>query len=239
VEISATLKKIGDYIRVFASNVSHEFKTPLTSIRGTVELLKDHLGDMSDEDRSRFLQMLEQDADRLEKLIRLLLDLARAEVVQPGVERTSVAGAFDRIRARFRSEGLNVTFDARPDAPPVPMGAEVLDSILSNLVDNARRHGGPQVNVHLSGRWEKRGAAHFVEIAVQDDGPGVPLANAEKIFTPFFTTARQSGGVGLGLAVVQALLAAHRGTIVLEKSRSGALFHISLPAAAGNSEQCA
>ena len=163
---------------LFASNVSHEFKTPLTSIRGAVELLKDHFADMSPEDRERFLHILEQDADRLTELVRRLLDLARAEVVQPGSERAQVAEAFNRVADRFRCDGLNVTFDATPDMRPVAMAPEVLESILSNLVDNARQHGSPRVHVHLSAHPEKHVGRDLVEITVQDDGPGVSASDS-------------------------------------------------------------
>ncbi len=199
VQMSATLEGRANYIRTFASNVSHEFKTPLTSIRGAVELLKDHFADMSPEDRERFLHILEQDADRLTALVRRLLDLARAEMVQPGSERAQVAEALNRVADRFRCDGLNVTFDATPDMRPVAMAPEVLESILSNLVDNARQHGSPGVHVNLSAHPEKHEERDVVEITVQDDGPGVSASDSDRIFTPFFTTARKSGGTGLGL----------------------------------------
>jgi signal transduction histidine kinase len=228
-QMSAALVKRADYIRTFASNVSHEFKTPLTSMRGTVELLKDHFAEMSEEDRERFLHILEQDADRLTKLVRRLLDLARAEVVQAGSEQASVAEAFNRTADRFQCDGLNVTIDPPSEIPPVPMAPEVLESILSNLVDNARQHGGPQVHVALSARLAKDAGRDLVEIIVQDDGPGVSVADAQSIFTQFFTTARQSGGTGLGLSIVRAHVEAHDGTIALEESASGARFLIVVP----------
>jgi signal transduction histidine kinase len=228
-QMSSALVKRADYIRTFASNVSHEFKTPLTSIRGTVELLKDHFAEMSQEDRERFLHILEQDADRLTKLVRRLLDLARAEVVQAGSEQASVAEAFSRIADRFQCDGLNATFDPPAGIPPVAVAPEVLESVLSNLVDNARQHGGPQVHVRLSARLDKDAGRDLVEIIVQDDGPGVSSADAQRIFTPFFTTARHSGGTGLGLSIVQALVVAHDGTIALVESASGARFRILLP----------
>jgi signal transduction histidine kinase len=236
-QMSATLEKRADYIRTFASNVSHEFKTPLTSIRGTVELLKDHFAEMSAEDRDRFLHILEHDADRLTKLVRRLLDLARADVVQPGSEQAQVAEAFKRIADRFCSNGMNVNVEAGPELGPIAMAPEVLESILSNLVDNSRQHGGPQVHVHLSARPENNVGRDVVEITVQDDGPGVSAADAHRIFTPFFTTARQSGGTGLGLSIVQALVVAHHGTIALEESPSGALFRILIPEASDHPAQ--
>jgi len=122
-----------------------------------------------------------------------------------------------------------MTFDTSPEMPPVAVAAEVLESILSNLVDNGRQHGGPRVHVHLSARLEERVGRDFVEITVQDNGPGVSASDSGRIFTPFFTTARDSGGTGLGLSIVQALVVAHLGTIALEESPSGARFRILLP----------
>lgn len=228
-QMSDTLARRADYIRTFASNVSHEFKTPLTSIRGSVELLKDHFAEMTTEDRERFLRMLDQDTERLTKLVRQLLDLARADMVQPGVEQVQVAEAFNQVAHRFRSEGLNVTLDSPPAMPPVAMAPEALETILSNLVDNARQHGTAGVHVHLSAHAEKQGGKDLVKITVQDDGPGVSPSDAERIFTPFFTTARQSGGTGVGLSIVQALVNAHHGSIALEESSEGARFVVLLP----------
>jgi len=228
-QMSGALESRADYIRTFASNVSHEFKTPLTSIRGTVELLKDHFADMTQEDRDRFLNILEQDTDRLARLVRQLLHLARAQMAQRGVEQAHVAEAFNQLAHRFCCEGSNVTFDPSPEIPPVSMAPEVLESILSNLVDNARQHGSPQVHVHLSAQPETHDGKDLVAITVQDDGAGISASDAERIFTPFFTTARQSGGTGLGLSIVQALVKAHHGTITLEESTSGARFRVLLP----------
>ncbi len=109
------------------------------------------------------------------------------------------------------------------------MAPEVFESILSNLVDNARQHGGSQVHVHLAARPKKDEGKDLVEITIDDDGPGVPEADVGRIFKPFFTTERESGGTGLGLSIVQALVAAHHGTIALEESATGARFCIVLP----------
>jgi signal transduction histidine kinase len=232
-QMSAALEKRADYIRTFASNVSHEFKTPLTSIRGTVELLKDHFADMSPDDRERFLHMLEQDADRLTKLVQRLLDLARADVLKPGAEQTDVAEVLRQVAERFSCEGLSVTLDVSPEIRPIAMAPEVFDSIVSNLVDNARQHGGDGVQVRLSARPAKHQGRDCAEIEVQDNGKGVPESDAGRIFAPFFTTARQSGGTGLGLSIVQTIVSAHEGAITLEPSASGAQFRLVLPTSHG------
>jgi len=228
-QMSGALEKRANYIRTFASNVSHEFKTPLTSIRGVVELLKEHLADMSEANRARFLNILEQDADRLARLVQRLLDLARADVLKPGSEQTHPADSFKQVAERFQSESLSVTFDLAPGIQPIAMAPEVFESVLSNLVDNAGQHAGDEAHVHLSARPAGRDRADRVEIDVQDDGRGVSETDADRIFTPFFTTERESGGTGLGLSIVQAIVSAHRGTITLEKSASGALFRLVLP----------
>src|SRR5208283_3349217 len=98
------LEKRSDYIRSFASNVSHELKTPLTSIRGTVELFKDHFAEMKLEDRDRFLNILEQDTDRLTRLVQRLLDLARAEVAQPRNYQVQVNEILDQVARRLHGE---------------------------------------------------------------------------------------------------------------------------------------
>jgi signal transduction histidine kinase len=229
-EMSATLEKRADYIRAFASNVSHEFKTPLTSIRGTVELLKDHIAGMSPEERARFLNILDMESDRLARLVNRLLELARADVAERKGAQCNIAQVFRQVAERFSSDSITVTFDFSAETLAVAMSPEVLDSILSNLVDNAGRHGGPTIRVHLSAKPEIHEDKRFVAITVQDDGPGVPESHRDRIFTPFFTTARPSGGTGLGLAIVQALVTAHHGAITLEPSESGARFRLTAPA---------
>jgi signal transduction histidine kinase len=230
-EMSATLEKREEYVRTFASNVSHEFKTPLTSIRGTVELLKDHFTDMSTEDRQRFLDILENDSARLTLLVQRLLELARADVLKPTNDQTDLATVFEQVKARFRSEGLIVDAEVAPHTPRVAIAPEIMDSILTNLMENARQHGGSGVHVRLASAVSRIEGRDCVEIDVQDDGAGIVPSDAERIFTPFFTTARQQGGTGLGLAIVRALVLANHGTISLEPSQKGSHFRVVLPAA--------
>ena len=224
------LEQRADYIRTFAAQVSHEFKTPLAAIRGAVELLRDHLDTMTVAERERFLSHLDQDAARLERLVRRLLELARADVMQASAgDRAEVAAVVRRLAARYRDAGLAVSVVEPLPSASVAMAEDVLESVLGNLLDNARQHGGDAVTVAVTCPAPHAGAAAALLIEVSDNGPGISAANAARVFEPFFTTARARGGTGLGLAVVKSLLTAHRGAIDLRESVAGTRLRIRLP----------
>jgi len=227
--MATTLDRRADYIRTFATHVSHEFKTPLTTIRGTVELLADHIDEMSKEERRRFLENLTESSNRLERLVRRMLELARADVLKPGNQRGDVAQAIDRAARRARESGLLVEVDLGPDLGAVRMSDETLEDVLGNLLDNARQHGGPGVSCLVNARLDDGQGRPEIVLTVSDDGPGISAANSERVFTPFFTTARDEGGSGLGLSIVRSLLVANEGTIELERSSGGTIFVIRLP----------
>ena len=226
-DMARTLEERSDYIKTFASAVSHEFKTPLASIRGTVELLQDHLEEMSDEERQRFLDILLADAERLERLVRRLLELARADVLRPREYAASdIEPVLGEVIARQQAAGLNVSLHVEGPLAPVMVSRETLESCLSNLLANARQHGGPDVLVRVSARSTEGGA----EIVVADDGPGISSNNVARVFDAFFTTDRAGGGTGVGLSVVRSLLRAHGGDVELLQGGTpdGATFRIIL-----------
>ena len=225
--MSETLERRADYIRSFAGHVSHEFKTPLTTIRGTVELLREHLDGMTPYERARFLGHVDEAAERLQRLVERLLEQARADVATPGNERSDVPSVLRRVAERFREENLDVTVDADDAAGSARVAEEILHDVVSNLLDNARQHGGDDVRVAVRAR---RAPGAGWEIEVRDDGAGVSAANAGRIFTPFFTTARERGGSGLGLSIARSLLEAHGGTIELAGTGPGAAFVLRIPA---------
>ena len=212
VAMARALDERAEYIRAFASNVSHEFKTPLSSIRGSVELLED-LGDtMPPADRERFLGMIDRHAERLQRLVGRLMELARADVERPGSIATSPAPTLKALAERFRAEGMSIALDldGLGDATTAMRGV-TLDTVIGNLVSNARQHVGPEVQLQIRARIE----GDNVLIEVEDDGLGISEANRERIFTPFFTTARDHGGTGVGLSIVAALVRAHDGSVTL------------------------
>ncbi|MCC6136127.1 MAG: histidine kinase [Candidatus Contendobacter sp.] len=220
------LEQRADYIRSFASEMSHEFKTPLAAIRGAVELLRDHLDTMTAAERDRFLGNLDQDAARLERLVRRVLELAHADVMQASaMDRTEVAVLVRYLAARYMDAGFKVTVMEPLPAVAVAMTEDVLESILSNVLDNARQHGGDVATVAVT----RLAPESAVLIEISDNGPGISAANVARVFEPFFTTARRQGGTGLGLAVVKSLVTAHGGSIELGESAAGVRLRIRLP----------
>ena len=225
--MAGTLESRAAYIRDFAAHVSHEFKTPLTSMQGAVELLREHGAGMSGEERERFLGMVAADANRLERLVRRLLELARADVLQPRQEQAAIVDIVNAVATRQRELGLEVVVDGQAAGARVAIAAEVLDSILGTLCDNARQHAG--VGARVTIRYATDPATRQLLIDFSDNGPGISPGNAAKIFEPFFTTARERGGTGLGLSITRSLLAAHGGGIALLPTQQGAAFRLSLP----------
>lgn len=231
--LARTLEERADYIRNFAAHVSHEFKTPLTAMQGAVELLREHGTDMSEEERSRFLDNLAANTGRLDRLVRRLLDLARADTIRPGDEETPVGPVLARICERYRAQGLDISCQCDDDAVSLAMAGETLESIVANLLENARQHGGAGVHVRVTAA-PAADAPGYLDITVADDGPGISPANTGRVFEPFFTTARDRGGTGLGLAVVRSLVEAHGGRVECQPSSVGATFILSLPVASAS-----
>jgi signal transduction histidine kinase len=232
IAMAQSLEQRAAYVSELSRHVSHEFKTPLTAIRGAVEVLRDHGGEMTEHERARFLENIGADADRLHRLTQRLLDLARADMASFATAPLDVGSLLTGIAAGERDTGLRIKLDV----PAQPLLADsneiVLTAALGCLLDNAAEHGATCV------RMSAACTGHRIEVRVEDDGPGISAANRERVFQPFFTTARDRGGTGLGLTITAALLKRAGGDIALldtcgglqEHQLSGATFVVSLPA---------
>ncbi len=200
------------YITEFAGNVSHEFKTPVSALRGTVELLRDDDA-MPPAQRARFLDNALADLDRLSNLVGGLLRLARAEEGGPREDLDFDALIEEGLR-RFPGVACSGS------AGSVHGAREQLDAALANLVGNAVRHGGPNVRVE---RFRAPGRAGF---RVFDDGPGIDPAHVAQLFNRFFTTDRARGGTGLGLALVKTIAEGHGGGVDVESVPGETMFSV-------------
>lgn len=203
------------YIGEFAGNVSHEFKTPLATLRGTVELLADD-AEMPADQRERFLHNAMAEVDRLSELVTGLLALARAEEV---VDRAPVD--LDALVAGVVAELGVGRVEGR--AGSVRGDGRQLRSAVDNLLRNARDHGGDEVVVRLGA---EEGVAR---VQVVDDGPGISEANQARLFDRFFTTRRDRGGTGVGLALVRAVAEGHGGRASVSSAPGRTVFTLVLP----------
>ena len=209
-----------EYIAEFAATVSHELKTPITSIRGAAELLSDQWADMSADERARFALNIREDADRMERLVTRLLHLARIQSAPEHVEEVDLE-AFAHGLAESYGPELHVS--TRAPGATIRMNPDHLESAVRNLLDNAFRHGaGRPVELTLDARGERS------VLRVRDHGPGISQGNRDRVFQRFFTTERDRGGTGLGLAIARAVAETRGGSLSFETGPEGTTFELVL-----------
>ena len=222
LSMARQLQERGDYIRSYASHVTHELKSPLTAIRGAAELLAESGEAMTPQERQKFARNIATDAERLNELVTRLRDHARAEAAVPGTEASDLDAV---LSALTLPESVVLDREGTADIR-LAMSAENAGIVFSNLASNAAGHSARRLTV------KARREAGMAHITVADDGEGISAGNRLRIFEPFFTTRREDGGTGMGLHIVRTLVEAHGGTISLaDSAEGGACFDIVLPAA--------
>ncbi|WP_420130125.1 ATP-binding protein [Longimicrobium sp.] len=237
----SVLRRLEDVRRDFVANASHELKTPLTAIRGFAETLLDpHL---PPELRAQFTQTVKANADRLQRIVDDLLDLSRIETggwrVEPEiVSIPEIAGeAWGTVEAAAEAREARVEVRVPPECEFVDADPSALRQIFINLFGNSLRYIPQGGEVELSARGVASGADDpraWVEIAVRDNGAGIPSAHLPRIFERFYRAdaarSREEGGTGLGLAIVKHLVEGHGGTIQAESEFGrGTTIRFTLP----------
>jgi two-component system sensor histidine kinase ChvG len=227
-EMTQKLEARQRYISEFAADVAHEFKSPLTSIRGAAELLAEGADD-DPEARRRFLRNIELDAARLDRLVSRLLELSRIEASEEQPQFVDVRTLVGRAIERSQTPEGALVLSYTAEKHLVRARESDLEAALSNLLDNALRFSPPGVAVEVAVRGARDG--DFLEISVTDKGPGIPPEHLPRIFERFFTTDAERDGTGLGLAIVRSVVQAHGGTVDAESpAEGGARFIVRLPA---------
>ncbi len=212
------------------SSVSHDLRTPLAAITGATSAVLDTLPPSPSLARELVSTVLEE-ADRLNRLVRNLLDMTRLEsgTLQPKREWHSLEEVVGSAIARVERQAGERRLDVRvePDVPLVLIDAVLIEQAIVNLLENAVRHGGGASCVSVS--VVRQGENAVVEVS--DDGPGFPPEDAERIFDKFYRAA-SAPGAGLGLAIVRAIVTAHGGEVRAEPAQPrGARFVFTLPLA--------
>jgi two-component system sensor histidine kinase BaeS len=220
--------------RAFLLSISHDLRTPLTSIRGYAEALADGtLDDAEPEDRKRAATVIGAESRRLERLVRDLLDLSRLDSRQFSLNPRDcdaaevVRDAAEAFRPKAGDLAITLTVERGPSVPVV-LDPERLGQIVANLVENALKYAAGNVRVSV-GPYPPDNIA----LVVVDDGPGIPSDKLARVFDRLYTvreTPGRSVGTGLGLAIVRELAAAMGGTASAEVAADGGTrFIVTLP----------
>ena len=214
------LRRLETMRRDFVANVSHELKTPLTSISGYAETL---LTDPPDATTGHdFLKIILSNAHRMQRLVDDLLDLSRIESGrwQPRLETVDVAGAAREVWAslaeRAAARGTRFELKVDPSAPTLEADPDAVRQVLTNLIDNSLRYVGAAGVVTFTAREQEGG----IELSVRDNGVGITFDHLPRIFERFYradmSRSREEGGTGLGLSIVKHLVEAHGGRVSAE-----------------------
>lgn len=223
LDMAGALNTRSDFVTTFAAHVSHELKSPLTSIEGAAELLRDDIGAsehrMTDAERRRFLDNIVADAKRLTAIANRLRELALAENA-PNLGTADLRAAIADLQRLYPV--LDIAADG-DFAHTVRISAENLRIVLSHLVDNALHHGASHIELIAEAYADR------LDLVLRDNGSGISPNNRALIFDSFFTTRRDAGGTGMGLSITRAMLTAHGGAIDLLDAPGGTAFRVSVP----------
>ena len=216
-------------------SVSHDLRTPLSSIRATAGSLMDPAVSLSDDERLAAGHAIDAEAERLSALVQNVLDLSRIEggALHPALEILDLREVVDQVIERLRSVCGDRPFDVgMAELPPVTADGVLVDTVVANLVDNAMRHAGPEALIRVTGVARDG----WVELTVEDGGPGVPDDLVPRLFGKFYRVPGRSrgsrAGLGIGLSIVRGFVEAMGGSVSAERSELGGLaVRLRLPVA--------
>jgi two-component system phosphate regulon sensor histidine kinase PhoR len=238
------LVRIEQVRRDFVANVSHEFRTPLASIRSLAEtILEDP--HMPSETRNRFLTTIVQEVERMTRIAEDLLMLSHAESLPPQRESVDLVPLIQQVVQQLQSEAQRHHIQIETELPDqliLPAQRDQMVQVLLNLLTNAIRYNKPNGRVwvrafrkSLSAPSDSSERSEVVLIEVQDTGIGIMSEHLPRIFERFYRVdkarSRETGGTGLGLSIVKHIVEAHGGRVEVESEyRVGSTFRVILPA---------
>jgi two-component system sensor histidine kinase KdpD len=215
------------------TSISHDLRTPLASILGSATSLKSQRGNLDESARAELVDMIQEEAERLNRFIANLLDMTRLEsgAVAPKLELSEVN---DVVGSALRRAGPvlarhEVEIDLAANLPAVRIDSVLFEQVLFNLFDNAGKYAASGTKVRIAGSV----AGTSVRIEVSDEGDGIPAADLERIFDKFYRVQaadRKRAGTGLGLPIARGFVESMGGTITAaNRERGGAVFTLLLP----------
>jgi signal transduction histidine kinase len=230
--------------RQLLADVSHELNTPVTAMRGYLETLRMPDFPLDDATRARYLDIVHDETTRLERIIRDLLDLARVEGGggEIAMSRVTLAELFERVTARHEraahDAGVTLSRVIEPGAETILADRDRLEQALQNLAANALRYAPAGSTIELRGRAHRTSQAFGLEkseviITVTDEGPGIPAEHLPHVFDRFYKAENsraqdRSGGSGLGLSIVKAIVERHGGTVSVSSKPGRTIFELRI-----------
>jgi signal transduction histidine kinase len=212
------------------ATVAHELRSPLTGVKGFVQAMLNRWDRLSDEQKKLMLTTVHADSDRLSRLIAELLDVARIDTGRLSLQpRPSDAAVLVGRVVESVSAGTArpVDYRAADDLPRILADPDKFTQVVTNVVENAVRHGSGEVTVTLA---RLDGVQDGIRLVVDDQGDGIPEEMRRRVFTKFWTNGAR-GGSGLGLYLVHGLTRAHGGTVTIgDAEGGGARIRIDWPA---------
>ncbi len=219
----------------FIATASHELRTPLTSVQmGVHLLLEGAVGELTDK-QQEVLTACRQDCERLEKLMRDLLDLSKIEAGESRPQFVSlragdlIGAAAETLRPQVEAKGLKLKVAAPPELPRVSADRKQIERVINNLIGNAVRHTlrGGEIGI----KAERHDS--YVSVSVSDTGSGIPPEYLSRVFDKFVQVPNATtGGAGLGLAISKSIIEAHGGQISVQSEMGrGTIFTFTVPVA--------
>jgi two-component system sensor histidine kinase KdpD len=218
--------------------VTHDFRTPLTSIKAAVTAMIEDLVLAKEErkldrqNRGELLEVINEETDRLNTFVGSMVELARFQSGESELKMTPVTAEEIVVKAAKRAKAQRKDHKLRsnvePSLPPLSVDSRSIVEAVYNLIDNAAKYSPEGSTISITAAKADGG----VRFAVEDEGPGIPTEDRESVFERFYRGNKtETGGLGMGLAIVRGIIEAHGGKIWVESGRKGARFVFDLPAA--------
>lgn len=232
-------EQVGQMRRDFVANVSHELRTPLTSLLGFIETLQ---GAAKDDPvaRARFLGIMAHEAERMNRLVRDLLQLSRVESEERQRPSTRVdiaallASAVQTLRPMATAAGVELRVEGIEEPLMILADADQMTQVMMNLIENAVKYGGTGKRVRVTLSCEQSPRGPIARLDVTDYGEGIDAMHIARLTERFYRVdghrSREMGGTGLGLAIVKHIAQRHRGRLQIESQPGkGSTFSVLLP----------
>ncbi len=227
------LKKIESFRSEFFSNITHDLKTPVTAIKGAIDLL-DRKGQLD----SRYLEIVRKNIEKLSKMIKDLLDCAKLESGQMELlleENNIIAAINDAIflvMPMAKEKDIELDFNPKKEKMNIVFDYEKIQQVITNLLTNAIKFTPPNTKIII----QVEEFPQEIRVSIEDFGPGIPEEEWPLVFKKFYQSSRtKRKGIGLGLAICKGIIEAHGGKIWVERPKhQGIIFYFSLPKKRGS-----